>query len=240
MPNYLTTQDDVYSDPDIIAGRYKVGRNAFFEVELTLAEFQGGQRSSSGGSSSGGSILISSPDFLAATGNSDVGFKCPEVNQYVWSVVGDFSMRPIMAKSLLTNREHYLYNPITRNANRVISATLIKNAELIDFETGFGARSIVSDSHKYIPNVMDRIGRSIKISGLGFPIVTFNKAQRNGKNQWSCFSDAFTSLKTVGKGDVIEICLESEFIYATGNDKEWATLAHNLKAVDQTESGNEF
>jgi len=51
--------DDAYSDPDMIAAKYRTGQNAFFEVELALAELSDFARSSSSGGTQG------SPDFVA-------------------------------------------------------------------------------------------------------------------------------------------------------------------------------
>jgi hypothetical protein len=53
--------DDGYSDPDIIAAQYKAGGTAYFEVELTLAEFNDRIVANSGGNAG-------SPNLIAALG----------------------------------------------------------------------------------------------------------------------------------------------------------------------------
>lgn len=46
---YFKNFDDSHSDPELIAAQARIGRNAFFEVQLTLAEYSDVQNSASGG-----------------------------------------------------------------------------------------------------------------------------------------------------------------------------------------------
>lgn len=50
MPQtYYKNFDDSASDSELIAAQSRIGRNAFFEVQLTLAEYADVQTSASGG-----------------------------------------------------------------------------------------------------------------------------------------------------------------------------------------------
>ena len=51
--------EDAHSDPDLIASKYRVGRNAYFEVELVMAELSNAMTTrSSGGGNQGSTDVI--------------------------------------------------------------------------------------------------------------------------------------------------------------------------------------
>jgi uncharacterized membrane protein len=54
--DYQRNQDDIYTDPSLVSSRYQLGRNAFFEVELALAELDNKSINSSGGGSSSAGV----------------------------------------------------------------------------------------------------------------------------------------------------------------------------------------
>lgn len=214
MP-YWRNIEDGYSDPDIIAAQYQVGGTAYFEVQLTLAEYEDRIVPNSGG-------LQGSPTLIAALGGS-IGPGCPEVNEYVW--IGDEGQKPraIKAKSLLKRQgDIKLYNPITGNFNLLIEAKLLKDRELFSTNTFGGVSGLTSTSHKVIVNTADSRGVSLNNYIIGGEVLRF---QSNG----NIYIDHLTEMSNAGVGDVIEIKLATEFIYVSGTTKQGGIVAHNRK-----------
>jgi hypothetical protein len=209
--------DDGHSDPDLIATQYRVGRNAFFEVQLTLAEFADAQR---GGGTAG------SPNLVAAIGIGEgSGAGCPEVSQ--WFRTDNHV--PVRAGALVGKQGIPIYNPITRNFNKLRRATLRKNVPLVLIASG-QAKNLVSDSHQIITRPFDRIGKNLRKYRCG-DVLTFNDAVSNGQKNFNIYQDVFT-IEPAGRGDVVEIELETEFIYVSGMECDSGVVAHNRKPLE--------
>lgn len=218
---YFRNVDDGYSDPELIAAAYLVGKSAYFEVELTLSEFNDRIIANSGG-------LAGSPNLIAATasGPGGSGIGCPEENQWVW-VESSLGVNHIKAKSLLDlEGDIRLYNPMTRRFNVLTRARALKNVELYETRTRFGVEGITSLSHKLIQNAGDLIGKSLSNFVVGNEALRVENATKN------IFLDQVVEISFIGVGTVIEISLKSEFIYASGSRKAHALLGHNQKQVN--------
>jgi hypothetical protein len=222
MPqSYFKNFDDGYSDPELIAAQYQIGRNAFFEVQLALAEYADAQNSASGG-------VAGSPDLAAAIGvgtsTGGGGGFCPERSQWV-RVENHKSLK---AANLIGREGLGLYNPITRNFNKLTKATLHKDMPLVLLTAG-RAKNLVSDSHQIITRPFDRVGKSVRNYQSG-DVLTFDNAVTNKQKNFNIYQDVFT-IESVGRGDVVEIELETEYIYVSGVDKNCGVVAHNRKPL---------
>lgn len=213
----LINFEDGLSNPDVIGTAYQVGRNAFFEVQLTLAELydQRSAMDSSTASSTTTPVLV---------GGGGI-FGCPRVDQYVW--VDEH--KAVKAKSLVGRNDIHLYNPITRNFNRLVSAEILENQPLFKFVTGKGYESIVSQSHKVITNVSDKVGVMLMHYGQGRECLSFDEGKMGKVKNWNIYSDHVLEMSNAGFGDVVRITLAKEFIYATGANKRMGHVAHNSK-----------
>lgn len=215
MPRgYYRNVDDQYSDPELIATQYKVGRNAYFEVQLTLAEFAESIQSGTGG-------LQGSPDIaqsLAGAGG------CPQVDQYVWTL----GMEAIRA-SKLVDTEIPIYNPLTRNFNKVKRARILRNQPLVQLGTAKEIKNVVSTTHQIIRNTADLTGISLLRYGTQKDILSFDEGKLGKVRHWNIYSDILTEMIDVGFGDVVELELETEWIYVSGSTKKEGIVAHNRK-----------
>lgn len=214
MPDFYTHSDDGYSDPEVIGVNYQVQKNAFFEVQLTLAEFTSQQ-------SSGGGGVAGSPGLIAAQGGGGGQGEgtCPEKNEYIWMEYGQVKAGSLVGKSDVRG-----YNPITRNLNKLLSARLIKNVPLNWMVSG-RAKSLVSTFHQYIEHIGDRVGENLKFKKSG-SALSFDEYNGN----LNCFHDRF-GLEAAGRGDVVELSFETEWIYITGHDKKTGIVSHNKKII---------
>lgn len=215
---YWRNVDDGYSDPEMLSAAYQIGRSAYFEVELTLAEYNDRIQANSGG-------LAGSPNLIAATASngSGTGIGCPEENQWVW-VESKGEVNHLKAKSLLDLAgEIKLYNPLTGKFNLMASATLLKNVDLYSAISRTGVESISSLSHKLIRNTSDITGLALSNFVVGTEVL---RVQNSDKN---IFLDTLAQISFVGVGNVVEIKLKKEFIYASGTRRAEALVAHNRK-----------
>src|SRR4051812_4500249 len=116
--DYQRNADDRYSDPDVLATQYQVGKSAFFEVQLTIAENE--SRAVSGGSSSGSGGTVNVSVLDGGTGGGGGGYYCPERSQYVWveSCGVPFPMEAVL---LVGRKDLSLFNPLTGNFNKLLS-----------------------------------------------------------------------------------------------------------------------
>ena len=213
MGDFYTHSDDGYSDPEVISVGYQVGRSAFYEVQLTLAEFASAQQSASGG-------VLGSPNLIQA--QADIPGQgegtCPQKDEYIWG------KRPMKASTLVGKTGIPIYNPITRNFNELLEARLVADVDLCWMVTRH-TKALVSTSHQYIQNPMDRIGKNLRNHQTG-DVLSFDESQ----GHMNCFLDDF-SLEPAGKGDVVQISLKTEFIYVCGHDRKKGIISHNRKAI---------
>ena len=217
MPRgYYRNVDDQYSDPELIATQYKVGRNAYFEVQLTLAEFAESIQSGTGG-------LQGSPDIAQSLAGTGVG-GCPQVDQYVWTL----GMEAIRA-SKLVDTESPIYNPLTRNFNKVKRARILRNQPLVQLGTAKEIKNVVSTTHQIIRNTADLTGISLLRYGTQKDILSFDEGKLGKVRHWNIYSDILTEMIDVGFGDVVELELETEWIYVSGSTKKEGIVAHNRK-----------
>lgn len=220
MPRgYYRNVDDGYSDPELIATQYQVGRNAYFEVQLTLAEFADSIQSGTGG-------LQGSPDVAQALAGAGVSGGCPRVDQYVW--VDDY--QAVKAKTLIGQEGKIrLYNPITRNFNVLKSAEILKSQPICGITTQKGFSSIVSHSHQVIRNVSDMTGINLTRCKTGQEVLGFDEGIVSKSKNWNVYADTLIWFQDLGFGDVVCIELETEWIYASGITKKAGIVAHNRK-----------
>lgn len=215
---YFKNFDDSHSDPELIAAQYRIGRNAFFEVQLTLAEYAGAQDSASGG-------VAGSPMLLDAIGISiDSGgfIGCPEASQWIRTD----NHKSLKAGNLVGKEGITIYNPVTRNFNPLVKATLHKDVPLVLITAG-RAKNLVSDSHQVITRAVDQVGRNLRNYQSG-DVLTFDDAVINKQKNFNIYQDIFT-IEPAGRGDVVEIEIETEHIYVSGMERESGVVAHNDK-----------
>lgn len=218
--------DDGVMDPEVIAAQSRLGFSSFFEVELALAEFRDVTVNSS---ASGG--LVGSPQFIGAGGLGDIPpfGHCPELSQYVWVEKNDHRPYPIKVTTLVQwfndQKEIKLFNPLTRNFNKVTNAEIIKEQPLFKTRTELGAENLTSQSHKIIVNTSQLSGIPLIHYGAGRECLSFDKAD----GQWNIFSDTLIEIADAGTGDVVNISLDKEFIYASGMTKTQGICCHNVK-----------
>lgn len=211
---YFRNTDDSYSDPDNIATNYKVGRNAFFEVLLTLDELNEKIVPNTGGTQG-------SPAFIAATsGFSGGGVGCPEINEHVW-----LDKKNTCLASELIGKEGKiaLYNPLTGNSNELKGATLLKDVYLYRTRTKLGVEFVSSGSHTVIRNTQDMTGLWLSKMKPKDECLTYDGEIKN------IFFDEISTIEFWGTGSVVEIKLHSEYLYVSGTTPKLGQLAHNLK-----------
>lgn len=219
MPNYYRNVDDAISDPELIAAKYLIGRSAYFEVQLTLAELSDNIASIAGGIS-GSPVVISAVGYESPTINP----QCPTLDQYIW-VEKDEKPWPLMVKTVLKDfSNHRLYNPVTGNFNKIVD---MKQGVQPTFEifSQQGIMAKVSTTHKLIMNTQDHWGTAVRDYVIGKEILMFQHPQ-------NIFSDILFGVKDIGKEKVAEIKLEKEFLYICGATKKHGFVSHNQKPVD--------
>jgi len=210
---YFRNIDDSVSDPTLIGSQYQIGRNAYFEVSLTLAEYADSLDSLRGG-------VVGSPDLAQSLAGAygGIGVGCPEISQYVW--IDDH--KAIRAKRLKVGMS--LYNPITRNFNKLNTVEILKNQPLMKIGTQRGVENIVSLTHKVIKNTADSRGTSLLSYGTGLELLSWE-----AKGDKNIYGDTLVEMTDAGFGDVVRVSLDAEFIYASGMTKTKGVLGHNRK-----------
>jgi hypothetical protein len=202
--SYFRNVDDGYSDPETIAAKYLVGRNASFEVALTLAEYAENIKSASGGNT--GSSNFIQDIYIETGGERDP--HCPEMSQKLLTKEGYETCDKIYLR-YLNGESVFLLNPLSGNHN-LITHLEIKDAPLVELITQ-RARLVCSTSHKVIKNCSDRNGTWF---GAADEVLTFTD---------NCYQDSILDVIPRGEGKVLSISLEQEFIYSAG------ILSHNRK-----------
>jgi hypothetical protein len=96
-------------------------------------------------------------------------------------------------------------------------------------ETAKGASSITSYTHRVITNVGDLDGSALIDIKPGEEILSCWKEKQGKKVVWRVYQDRLAEVKDVGVASVVEITLEKEYIYWTGETQDCGTLAHNRK-----------
>lgn len=229
MPQgYYRNVDDSTSDPELIAGRYQVGRNIFFEVALTLSEYADNIKSAGGGSAS------QTPTYIETIGyEGDNTGGCPEERMFVWvGDPGDKRPRSVRAKSLLKGTWH-LYNPLTRNFNLLTAVELIENVPLLRQTTGRGVSLVNSETHKNIRNTSDFTGIKVTSMPLKSETLVVEKTLMEKQNQYHLYQDFLSDLNEAKRGNVVKVTLDAEFIYAAGEEEGRAVLSHNRKMIGE-------
>lgn len=216
---YFRNTDDSISDPELIAGRYRIGRSAFYEVQLTLAEFSDTNVSASGG-------INGSPTFIEAVGLESPFIGCPSMDEFIWIKVNDKpNSKPLPVKvselweRYQAQKKIEVFNPLSNNYNRLIFAEVLTQP-LVMLETSFGIKNLVSASHKIIKNTADINGTPLAQHTAEAEIVTWNS---------SCYQDVVKSKTNRPNGEVLRISLDAEFIYLSGHNQDAGILAHNRK-----------
>lgn len=207
----------------MVAGRYQSGRNIAFEVMLTLAELQESMQSAGGG-------LAGSPALIGAVNTESGGIGgCPEVNQYVWAD----NYKAIKAKTLVeVKKDICLYNPVTRNFNKVTAAEIVEDQPLFKVRTTRDVETIVSQSHKAIVNTSQLNGMFLVHYGVGREIMTFDEGKQGRIKHWNIYIDTLVEMSDAGRGSVVKISLDNEFIYACGMTKSAGLVSHNRKEFE--------
>lgn len=228
MPNHLRNTDDELSDPELLASRYRIGRSVFFEVELATADIF--DRVSVNFSSLQATAVGLEASSIFASGVGGIG--CPEENQVVLVKSIDNTLSSIKVKNLIgKNKTFFLYNPLTGNYNKLVEARKF-STELFEFSCLNGSKLVCSLSHKIIRNTGDFNGRFILDHPIGEEVLT-SIVKLEGKKPRSLDLElsTFTEFTNLGKtGNVVEISLESEFIYSVGSSIKFPmVLSHNRK-----------
>lgn len=205
---YFTNQDDAQSDPDNIAARYLVGRNASLEVALTLQEYAENIKSAGGGSS-GSPQLIG--DIFIETGGPVRS--CPEISQRLLTKEGYLRCDKIYDKY----PDVFLFNPLTGSYNRITSLQIV-DSPIVEIVTT-RARLLCSPSHKIIKNTQDLNGTWF---GAADEVLTYTD---------NCYIDHIVDVVPRDDGHVMNIELESEFIYVAEG-----VMSHNRKPIDGIEN----
>ncbi len=206
MSYYVNTEDG-HSDPELIAAKYLVGRNASFEIALTLAEYAENIKSAGGG-------ITGSPSLIADIyepgegGGDGGGGVCPEISQRLITRDGYLDCAKIYDKYL--TEEVFLFNPLTGNYNLITSLKIV-DAPLVEIVTN-RARLTCSTSHKIIKNTQDFNGTWF---GAADEVLTYTD---------NCYIDHILDVIPKGDGQVLTIKIKSEFIYVAEG-----ILSHNEK-----------
>jgi hypothetical protein len=230
---YYRNADDSISDPELIAGRYKIGRSVFFEVSLVLAEYADATASSQGGSSS------QTPTFIEAGGLEvpQGPGACPATDQYVWINDNQDPPRPraVKASSLVggkRNKKWKIYIPFG-GMYHDFEAKLVADQPLMITETHFGARAKTSTSHKIIVDLSHLEGTFQINLAPNEPQMSCEMRKVDKKWQMDLHHDRMLSVTSAGRGDVVEIKILTdkvqEMLYACGEDEIKAILSHNRK-----------
>lgn len=215
-----TNTDDIYSDPELLSTKYRLGNNPFYEANLVtgLLTEDVGESGSGGILGSPGVGALGTPYQGGGEYIPPPGIGCPHVNQYVWIS----KTKAIRAKSLIgKDNKIGLYNPLTQSINLLVSAKILENQPLISFETSEGAYGICSYTDKFIKNTADRQGTLLLTADLGDEILRFSDG--------NLYQDTFVRLEKVGRGPVVVISLLEEFIYTSGSTTKASSLRHNRK-----------
>ena len=239
MGDYFISADSEETDPALVEAKYQVGRSIFYEASLTTRQYAdntlGAMQDNSVNPnivtalgleaprtqikiSSIPTVFLGSGYFPDANGNP-VG--CPEEKEWVWID----NLKRVRAKSLI-GRKCSLYNPITRNYNRLVKAELLENQPLFKLKTKKGIENIVSHSDKVITRVYDKVGKMLN---------TYQEGRILSVMEQNIYNDEF-SVDDAGFGNVVVISLATEFIYASGSSKKRATIRHNRKDESFSES----
>lgn len=216
MPRVVQIEDR-YEDPEVLGTQYSVKKNALFEISATIATPQ----EVANPNASGGGVFRSL--LQSGGGGGGGGFTgCPEVSQYIPTDIGVVKAK-ILPK--FVNRVR-LYNPITTHNNLLIGARILKKQPLYKTTTLSGIHSLTSWSHKVIRNTADKVGIALEKYDINLEILRLDLATKN------IYSDEFIEKIPSGYGDVVEIELESEFIYASSSSEKEFILSHNRKSED--------
>jgi hypothetical protein len=206
--NYLRNADDANTDPELIAARYMVGRNAALEVALTLQELSENLRSAGGGA--GGSLGLLANINIETGGEGGGG--CPEISQLLLTSEGYLDCDKIYTKYL--NEEVFLFNPLTGNQNLVTSLRIV-DSPIVELVTN-RARLLCSTSHKVIKNTQDLNGTWF---GAADEVLTYTD---------NCYIDQILDVIPKENSKVMVLSLEKEFIYVAEG-----VLSHNRKDEQQ-------
>jgi hypothetical protein len=207
---YYRNVDDAQSDPENIAARYLVGRNASLEVALTLQEYAENIKSASGGGGAGSPQLIG--DIYIETGGPT--HSCPEISQRLLTADGYLECDKIYAK----HPDVFLFNPLTGSFNRITSLKIV-DSPIVEIVTN-RARLLCSPSHKIIKNTQDLNGTWF---GAADEVLTYTD---------NCYIDCIVDVIPREDGRVMNIELEKEFIYVAGMEEGRGILGHNRKPID--------
>lgn len=210
--------EDGYTSPGSIETMYRIGRNAYFEVELALAE--------RGNTDFDSNVNSSSLTNITAQGYEGDGgiLGCPDFKDFVWIKDIHGEIYPIRAQSLLFPQDRYLYNPVTGHFNRLKFSKRL-TATTFKVTTQNGVESIISDTHKIILDPSDLIGTGLNLMKVGDEVLTF----RIDKGI-TLRLDKIISIDRIGVSSVILIELDDEFIYASGSNAQMGIVAHNRKS----------
>lgn len=252
---YNIVKEDRYSDIEILEAQYKIGSSIFFEVENTVAPNQGKNQTIKESGIlltavgleakpivSGSTGLVISSGFGGGSNegyneirsgqghyNGSSGFGCPFENDFVLvGEKGDKFPRPVFAKALLS--ENYsLYNPLTRNYNKIKDVKLIKDVEMYGAFLDNFPLARVSKTHKCILNTNDLNGTFLSKYKKNSEILSILVDVKNQEISLKTNSIELFDYNPTETFNAIEISLEEEFIYCSGVTKTHFLLGHNRK-----------
>src|SRR5688572_28466023 len=162
--------ENLDSNPDFIEARIQAGFNQY-DLELIAAppeitDFgQGGGELDGAVFSSLPSSRQNAPGVGTGTGGcGDTGegierprqYGCPALDQYVLAMGKGNAVVPKPVKDL-TTKDH-LYNPLTKNFNKVTRALIVKDEDCLKIQTADFGQIIVSFTHPIIQSFDDKRG----------------------------------------------------------------------------------
>lgn len=210
MPNYYRNQDDIISDPEWIATRHRLGPNAYFEVQLVLAELGAAQ------------LGIVQAQLTQETVNIEVGEiggtytpGCPTLDQYI--LIGE--KESIKCRDWIKSATP-AFDPLTQTFNDLVDY-LIRPQEVFLVTTEKGISITVSSTHRILLNPFDLLGTFLRDLTVGDEILTYNEG--------FAFIDKISSIDSLGLQDTLRISLNKVYIYVSGNDPNKGVFAHNRK-----------
>lgn len=210
--------EDGYSDPDYIIAKYMLGRNAYFEVELVLADLADRERLANRGS-----FDIASFNF---TGESDgIGtIGCPEEDDLVW-VKGDSGPITVKARELL-DKKHLVFNPMQGTYHKLKTAELIANATIMKLTTYRGHVARVTDTHQILTDTADEVGRNLTNMSVNDAVAVFSF---NSDFLSVPAVDILAEITPIGFGNAVSIELYDGHIYGSSSRGHGGIAAHNRK-----------
>jgi hypothetical protein len=151
---------------------------------------------------------------------------CPSVEDFV------FTAPDVQKRANLVQDGDILWNPVTKEFDKVIKAEIIPNQKLLKIFTANGCISRSSETHKLLTHANDDRGTPCKDLQIDDNLLTYKDGFLEISN--------IIRIKDCGFGDVMLIELEHKHLYVSGMEFNKGIVAHNNKTGDIILTGGEY